>query len=136
MNQPHQPERSINSRRYPRYELETELKAAISGMDRPALDRAGTDRSGADRAGTEHREMRGRSLNINEGGMGGIFVSGWEVGTSVALQFSVPIATNPIKVKGVVRNRTGYRYGFEFTDLTPEERETITRTCRTLDLLQ
>jgi c-di-GMP-binding flagellar brake protein YcgR len=121
MDQPYQPERTINSRRYPRYELETELKAAIHAMDRP---------------GTEHREMRGRSLNINEGGMGGIFVSGWDVGTSVALQFSVPIATNPIKVKGVVRNRTGYRYGFEFTDLTPEERETITRTCRTLDLLQ
>ena len=121
MDQPYQPERTINSRRYPRYELETELKAAISAMDRP---------------GAEHREMRGRSLNINEGGMGGIFVSGWDVGTSVALQFSVPIATNPIKVKGVVRNRTGYRYGFEFTDLTPEERETITRTCRTLDLLQ
>ncbi|MGA9967959.1 MAG: PilZ domain-containing protein [Terriglobales bacterium] len=121
MDQPYQPERTINSRRYPRYELETELKAAIYAMDRP---------------GMEHREMRGRSLNINEGGMGGIFVSGWDVGTSVALQFSVPIATNPIKVKGVVRNRTGYRYGFEFTDLTPEERETITRTCRTLDLLQ
>jgi c-di-GMP-binding flagellar brake protein YcgR len=121
MDQPYQPERTINSRRYPRYELETEMKAAISAMDRP---------------GTEHRERRGRSLNINEGGMGGIFVSGWDVGTSVALQFSVPIATNPIKVKGVVRNRTGYRYGFEFTDLSPEERETITRTCRTLDLLQ
>jgi c-di-GMP-binding flagellar brake protein YcgR len=121
MDQSYQPERTINSRRYPRYELETELKAAIYAMDRP---------------GPEHREMRGRSLNINEGGMGGIFVSGWDVGTSVALQFSVPIATNPIKVKGVVRNRTGYRYGFEFTDLTPEERETITRTCRTLDLLQ
>jgi len=121
MDQSYQPERTINSRRYTRYELETELKAAIHGMEHPR---------------TEHREMRGRSLNINEGGMGGIFVSGWEVGTSVALQFSVPIATNPIKVKGIVRNRTGYRYGFEFTDLTPEERETITRTCRTLDLLQ
>jgi hypothetical protein len=120
MDQPHQPERTINSRRYPRYELETELKA-IYGMDHPRV---------------ELREMRGRSLNINEGGMGGIFVSGWDVGTSVALQFSVPIATNPIKVKGVVRNRTGYRYGFEFTDLTLEERETIARTCRTLDLLQ
>jgi c-di-GMP-binding flagellar brake protein YcgR len=116
MNQPHQPERTINSRRFPRYELETEMRAGVLGA--------------------EPREMRGRSLNINEGGLGGIFVAGWEVGTSVALQFSVPIAASPIKVKGVVRNQTGYRYGFEFTDLTPEERETIIRTCRTLDLLQ
>jgi len=116
MNQPHQPERKINSRRYQRYELETELRAVILGV--------------------EHREMRGRSLNINEGGIGGIFVTGWDVGTSVALQFSVPIAATPVKVKGVVRNCTGYRYGFEFTDLTAEERATIIRTCRTLDLLQ
>jgi len=116
MDQPHQPERTINSRRYPRYELETELRASILGV--------------------EHREMRGRSLNINEGGIGGIFVAGWDVGTSVALQFSIPIATIPVKLKGIVRNCTGYRYGFEFADLTPEERETIKRTCRTLDLLQ
>ena len=86
--------------------------------------------------GMEHREMRGRSLNINEGGVAGIFVAGWDVGTSVHLQFSVPTATTPVKVKGVVRNCTGYRYGFEFTDLTAEERETIHRACRTLDLLQ
>jgi hypothetical protein len=111
-----QSERPTNSRRFERYELETELRAAIPGVER--------------------REMRGRSLNINEGGIAGIFVAGWDVGTSVALQFSVPIATTPVRVKGVVRNRTGYRYGFEFSGLTAEERETITRTCRTLDLLQ
>ena len=109
-------ERTVDGRRYQRYELETELKAAILGVER--------------------REMRGRSLNINQGGMAGIFVDGWDVGTSVNLQFSVPIATTPVRVKGVVRNRTGYRYGFEFSDLSPEERETIRRTCRTLDLLQ
>jgi hypothetical protein len=116
MDQPHQPERPINSRRYQRYELETELRAGIFGV--------------------EPREMHGRSLNINQGGIGGIFVAGWEVGTSVMLQFSVPIASTPVKVKAVVRNCAGYRYGFEFTDLTPEERETIRRTCTTLGLLQ
>jgi c-di-GMP-binding flagellar brake protein YcgR len=116
MDVPQQPDPTTHTRRYQRYELETELRAAILGV--------------------EHREMRGRSLNINEGGIGGVFVAGWEVGTSVDLQFSVPIATAPIRVKGIVRNCTGYRYGFEFADLTAEERETISRTCRTLELLQ
>ena len=116
MDQYHPTEPTVNSRRFQRYELETELRAAILGVD--------------------NREMRGRSLNINQGGIAGIFVAGWDVGTSVNLQFSVPIATTPVRVKGVVRNRTGYRYGFEFADLTAEERETINRTCRTLDLLQ
>lgn len=115
-HQSQQPDPTPHTRRYPRYELETELRAAILGED--------------------YREMRGRSLNINEGGIGGVFVAGWEVGTSVNLQFSVPVATTPIHVRGVVRNCTGYRYGFEFSDLTAEERETISRTCRTLDLLQ
>lgn len=116
MNQSQPTERIPHTRRYPRYELETELRAAVQGP--------------------ESRETRGRSLNINEGGIGGVFVTGWDVGTPVSLLFSVPIAATPIRVKGIVRNCTGYRYGFEFADLTPEERETITRTCRTLDLLQ
>ena len=116
MDQPKQPARSTHTRRFHRYELETELRAAVLGVD--------------------HREMRGRSLNINEGGIAGVFVAGWEVGTSVNLQFSVSVATTPVRVKGIVRNSTGYRYGFEFSELTDEERETIRRTCRTLDMLQ
>lgn len=115
MDQREQPERTTSTRRHQRYELETELKAAILGME---------------------KEMRGRSLNINEGGIAGVFVGGWEVGTSVHLQFSVPITSTPVRVRGVVRNCTGHRYGFEFTDLTAEQRETISRTCRTLGLLQ
>jgi c-di-GMP-binding flagellar brake protein YcgR len=114
---PHaQPERTTRTRRHQRYELETELRAAILGV--------------------ESREMHGRSLNINEGGIAGVFASGWEVGTSVHLQFAVPVTTTPIRVRSVVRNCTGYRYGFEFADLTAEQRETISRTCRTLGLLQ
>src|SRR5207237_8816935 len=103
-------------RRYPRYEIETELSASILGVER--------------------RQMLGRSLNINEGGIAGVFATGWDVGTSVSLQFSVPVATTPVRVRGVVRNRTGYRYGFEFVELTPQQQETISRTCRTLGLLQ
>ncbi len=65
-----------------------------------------------------------------------MFAAGWEVGTSVRLQFSVSIATVPMRVRAVIRNRASYRYGFEFVDLTPEQRETIGRTCRTLGLLR
>jgi PilZ domain len=69
--------------------------------------------------------MRGRSLNINEGGIAGVFATGWDVGASVSLQFSVPVATTSVRVKGVVRNRTGYRYGFEFVELTSQQQETF-----------
>ena len=106
----------INARRFPRYDLETEVSAAHLLGD--------------------HGEMvRGRALNINEGGMGAVFTSGWDVGTLLNLQFSVPVESRPFQVRGVVRNRTDYRYGFEFVDLTNEQQATISRTCRTLGLL-
>jgi c-di-GMP-binding flagellar brake protein YcgR len=111
-----QSEIPATKRRYPRYAIETELSASIPGVER--------------------RVMRGRSLNINEGGIAGVFATGWDVGASVSLQFSVPVATTPVRVRGVVRNRTGYRYGFEFVELTLQQQETISRTCRTLGLLQ
>ena len=107
----------INGRRYPRYEMETQLRATN-------LTAQG------------HATVRGQSLNINEGGMAGLFSHGWEVGTHVNLQFSVPVRTDPLSVKGVVRNRAGYRYGFEFVNLTFEQKRIINRTCVTLNLLQ
>ena len=106
-----------NLRRYERYELETELIANPFGAERGEV-------------------MRGRSLDINEGGIAGIFTTGLDVGTAVSLQFSVPIATPPVRVRAVIRNRTRFRYGFEFVELTPEQHETVSRTCRTLGLLK
>ena len=102
-------------RRYSRYNLETELRATTLG--------------------TERREIRGRCLNINQGGIAGLFTAGWDVGTAVSLQFSVPVTTTPVRVRGIVRNRAGYRYGFEFVGLALQEQEIISWTCRTLDLL-
>jgi len=116
MDGPRQFEPSTTQRRYPRYEIESELTATSLGIER--------------------REMRGRSLNINEGGIAGVFTSGWEVGAVVNLQFSVPVTGMTVRVGGVVRNRAGYRYGFEFVGLTPQQQETISRTCRMLGLLE
>jgi len=48
----------------------------------------------------------------------------------------VPVTRNPIRVRGVLRSHSGYRYGFEFVDLNPDQREIIRKTCRTLALLQ
>ena len=56
MDQQHQPERTVNSRRYQRYELETELRAAHSGGN---------------------REMRGSSLNSPE--LRRPLAPGWDV---------------------------------------------------------
>src|ERR1039458_2923841 len=106
-----------NQRRYPRYELDTEVSVTVSGM--------------------EKRDMRrGRSLNLNQAGMGGLFVAGWDVGTSVNLEFSVPVSSTLLTVGAVVRSQLGHRYGFEFVDLSLSQQEIIAKACTTLGLLQ
>jgi hypothetical protein len=112
----HVSRRNPNKRRYPRYDLDTEIKATMLAL------------SGQEVA-------QGRCLNINEGGIGGAFATGWVVGTRVNLRFSVPSSTVPLLVQGVLRNRTSHCYGFEFVDLSAEQRGAIARTCRTLALL-
>src|SRR5437879_243587 len=107
----------MNRRRYQRYEIDTQLHVTLLG-----LEQRGT--------------LRGRSLNISEAGIAGVFVTVWDVGTLVCLEFSVPVTSNPVRVGAVVRSRSGYRYGFEFVDLSPEQREIINKTCRTLALLE
>jgi hypothetical protein len=108
-------ERPAENRRYQRFEFETDLTACA--------------------VGTEHSETaRGCSLNINEAGLAGLFPIEWLVGARVTLQFSVPFTTAPVKVKAVIRNRTSYRYGFEFVDMSAEHRGTISRTCKMLGL--
>jgi len=117
MTCPEEHEALINRRRYQRYEIDTQLQVTLLG-----LEQRGT--------------LRGRSLNISEAGIAGVFVTVWDVGAPVRLEFSVPVTSNPVRVGAVARSRSGYRYGFEFGDLSPEQREIISKTCRTLALLQ
>jgi c-di-GMP-binding flagellar brake protein YcgR len=107
----------LNRRRYQRYEIDTQLHVTLLGLD-------------------QYGTLRGRSLNVSEAGIAGVFVTVWDVGTPVRLEFSVPITSNPVRVGAVVRSGSGYRYGFEFVDLSPEQHEIINKTCRTLALLE
>jgi PilZ domain len=117
MNCASEHERPTNDRRYQRYEIDTQLQVTVLGVEQPGA-------------------MQGRALNISEAGIAGVFVTAWDVGTPVQLEFSVPITRSPIKVGGLLRSHSGHRYGFEFVDLNPDQREMISRTCRTLALLQ
>ena len=112
MNYPEGHEGSIEARRFPRYEIDTEIHVAMFGREKQEV-------------------MRGRALNISEAGVAGLFVTGWEAGTAVNLKFFVPVVSNPLSVDAVVRSRSDYRYGFEFVDLNPVQPEIIGKTFRT-----
>jgi|SRR6267143_2088193 len=117
MNYPAGHKGSIEARRFQRYEIDTEINVAMFAQD-------------------NHGVMRGRALNISEAGMAGLFVSGWDMGTAVNLKFFVPVVNSRLSVGAIVRSRSDYRYGFEFVELNPAQRETIGKTCRTLALLR
>lgn len=104
-------------RKHERFELDSQLTAAITGVKEAGV-------------------MRGRSLDISQAGIAGVFAAGWDVGTIVNLEFVVPLKSTPFSVIAIVRNRNYYRYGFEFVGLSPGQQEMIFRTCRTLALLQ
>jgi hypothetical protein len=108
---------TIDARRFPRYEIDTQI--AVATVE-----------------GTNQRVMHGRSLNISEVGIAGLFVTGVPSGTAVTLKFPVPVARSPLRVDAIVRSRSDHRYGFEFMGLNPTQREIIGKTCRTLALLQ
>src|SRR4029077_19953020 len=102
MNCAQEPEGTINRRRYQRYEIDTQLQVTVLGVE-------------------QRETMRGRALNISEAGIAGVFVTAWDVGTPVRLEFSVPITRNPIRVGGLLRSHSGQSYGFEFVDVNSDQ---------------
>ena len=69
----------------------------------------------------------GRGNELSEGGMAVTAGVELSLGHDVAIEFTPPYSCVPIRVRGTVRNRTGYRYGIEFLMQTNEESEEVNR---------
>ena len=85
-------------------------------------------------AGIEYIYAHGR--DISEGGMAVYVPTELSVGDSAALEFTVPYSGEKLLLTAFVRNREGFRYGIEFTNLGQHERDMIANSCRALSLLQ
>ncbi len=72
-----------------------------------------------------------RGSEVSEGGM--LVFAGTELktGDEIAVEFTPPFSSEPIRVRAVIRNRAGYKYGTEFLSLNPEEKE-LTEKFRTM----
>ena len=77
------------------------------------------------------KRIQGRALDISENGVGGLFSETWMVGSRFNLEISLPVGRAPLKLNAVVRHRTGvkFRYGFEFIDMSPEQRIILQGAC-------
>src|SRR5436305_6472214 len=74
-----------------------------------------------------HREkttiFNGRGSDISEGGL--LIFAGAELkdGDELFVEITPPYSGEPIRVRSMVRNRSGYKYGVEFLWLNAEEHE-------------
>lgn len=97
-----------STRRYPRFIFDTEIRVL---------------------AGRQAEPVRSRTLDISEGGVAGIFNTGWNIGEPAVLQFTVPPRQDVLQARAIVRSRSGTRYGFEFVDLTTDSRAALHNAC-------
>jgi PilZ domain len=103
---PAKPGTLLNTRRWPRHRLDVPIRVIVHSPERTKL-------------------YDGRGNELNEGGMAVTAGVELKVGREVAVEFTPPFTGLPIRVRGIVRNRTGYRYGVEFVMANPEETEQV-----------
>jgi hypothetical protein len=84
-------------------------------------------RTGAERA------LKGHVDDLSEGGVGGTIIGELTVGEDVIVEISGKPLLRPVRVPATVRNRSAFRYGFQFTALSREQRTLITASCLFLE---
>jgi len=101
------------TRRYPRYPMDARMNVQVF-------------RSG----NTSY--FWGRSTELGLDGIGGTLTGDLEPGEVVSMEFALPLHPFPLKLRAVVRYRTGLHYGFEFLTPTPDQRAALDRACQML----
>ena len=104
---------SAPSRRYPRHPIDVRISVQVF-------------RSG------QILSLWGRSHELGEDGIGGTLTGEVEPGEVVSMEIVLPLAAYPLKMRALVRYRTGLRHGFEFLALNADQHATIQRVCEML----
>lgn len=104
------------ARRWPRYKLDVPVRAIIrNSIDTKLVD--------------------GRGTELNEGGMAIFAGLELKAGDQLEIEFTPPYSGQPIRVRSIVRNRTGYSYGVEFLTVTPEDKKRVHMIRQTLQAM-
>jgi hypothetical protein len=75
-------------------------------------------------------KVRGWLHDVCEEGVGGVVSAQLAEGVEVEIEFELnPSPQPPMKAQAIVRHSSGFRYGFQFVSLTPEQREEIRAYC-------
>jgi len=69
--------------------------------------------------------FHGRTKDISEMGVGAIVAGELNTDEALELEFYLPGKLNPVKLTAEVRYHQGFQYGFQFLDITDQQREMI-----------
>lgn len=81
-------------------------------------------------------EGSSRVGHLDETGIGIFIPANLRKGDIAVLEFTLPNSEASMKVTAKLATRTGFRYWFSFTDLTPEQQQRIQRACAGLQKTQ
>jgi TonB family protein len=95
-------------RRIPRYSVAIPVDITVLRSGAPAI-------------------IPGRSLDLGEGGVAAVLAAELQLGEWVAMEFKLPNAAQAVQAKAVVRHHNQLRCGFEFLDLSGDQRSMIRR---------
>jgi hypothetical protein len=74
----------------------------------------------------------GRTSELGEDGLSATLTGTLEPTEVVSLEFQLPMSTEPMKLRAVVRYRDGFRHGFEFLTLSEQQRTVLQRALNIL----
>ena len=105
-------------RKWKRYSIDIAVKVKVSGADGLST------------------YCYGRGNDVGEGGMCLYLAHELKVGKTIDLTLTLPYSDRAISCKVVVRNRESFKYGVEFKELSPSDRDVLLKACRKLGVLQ
>lgn len=74
----------------------------------------------------------GRSVDLNEAGLGAVLDQELVPGELVTVEFELPMLGKTFSPRATVRRRSGSQYGFEFVHIDPEQQQAIRALCEVL----
>jgi hypothetical protein len=102
-------ERSPDStaiRRWPRYKVNVPIRVIVSRPMKASI-------------------FDGRGTSLSEGGMALFAGAELRLGDQVAVEFTPPFSSPPIRVDAKICNRSGYHYGVEFIAADNAQRQNV-----------
>jgi c-di-GMP-binding flagellar brake protein YcgR len=74
----------------------------------------------------------GTMRDISLGGVGAVLDPPVGVGQRLWIEFRLPQAAAPLRLLSKVRHNYGDRYGMQFLNITPEQRDQVRQSCQGL----